>query len=720
MNLHLVEIDYLDPVTMGVSTLRFSSGDGGYCSRPTDSLPNTYFEPRLKVPSNYQITLFKDGVKGGCAQGGFGTAQFMNHDGWFDQFYSKCFDGQKFRLLYGEASASYDEYVVLLTGTMCQPEYSWGYFNLKVRDYTQFFNRAASQNTYLGNNVAGVGVEGTPDDLMDKSKPLCFGRCLNVPLTYVSASNSIYQIHDGAIYAVDAVYSNGGALTLDTTQGTAGDCASLDALVAASPAAGSYCTCLALGFVRVTGAADTTLTADVRGAVGSGGYSESVPGITKMLAADYTRRKRQNFCLQNENRGDASWVKTGFTVGSAAASTPINGMAAVTLTGATGSTLAKTHDIPTSMICYGEFLLAGSTTQIELRVENAANAANNVLAQFDLSAGTVLAVQSNGAAVGPQYTATGFITDAGIVVYPHGYFFVWVSGQPDQSFAQIKTTLKSLNGTGLSIGGAQIEKTRSPSLYTGPTTTSVATAYDPTTAPPVNAASFASMESVIGSVPVGYYVEAGGTDTVGAIMEALGDSLGCFTAQNRQGELVIGRLAKPSTSATPVATFTETEILQDSINSVSPYSSSDGTPAYRIVLQASKNWTVQRSSEVLTSLWDTNPMRVVWLQKEFREVRAEDYTVLAAHPFACEISKTSLIVKQTDALAEARRLLQYYSGVLSRYSFSVKIPYAANVNIGDIVALDLARFGLSGGINFLVVGVVETHESGRVGLEVMG
>lgn len=67
-------------------------------------------------------------------------------------------------------------------------------------------------------------LEGGPS-LEGRPKPLCFGQCLNVTPVQVSPSLLIYQVHDGPIHAIDAVYNRGVALatsqyTVDLLHGT--------------------------------------------------------------------------------------------------------------------------------------------------------------------------------------------------------------------------------------------------------------------------------------------------------------------------------------------------------------------------------------------------------------------------------------------------------------------------------------------------------------------
>lgn len=739
----LMEITVLNPASQEKSVLRFSSGGGGYTTEPTDDPANTWYEPRIKVPLNWQAKVFSDGLTAGGDDGGYGTAQLKNEDGFFDDFMGYCFDGQQVRLLYGWNNKPYSTFNVILTGVMCQPEFLWNYCNIKIRDYSKYFDKALSQSVYLGNNVAGVGVEGTNDDLMGKTKPLAFGRCFNVTPANVSVSNMLYQVHNGPIKAVDVVYTDGVALALDTANGGdgsgTGDFATIDSLTAASITEGTFQTCLAKGIFKIAGSVSSGITADVRGCALGGEYVNTVAGILRRIVESYIRRKRTNLCPYSETFSDSGWVGTGMTKGAAAPTAPRAGMGTMrfvetTATGTHG--FSRVLSLATGMYSESIFVLPDANRKlVRVRLSNPANAANNCLADIDLGSGAVLIKEANGTAVGPQYESTGFITDAGVYAEEDGWFRVWVAGQPDETFTALKMEVVLLSGTtssyaesytgngvaGICVAGAQVEAYSSPSLYTGPTDASPASGYDPETGPTINEASFTALEALgAANYEVGYYINPGDTSTAADAMGALAASAGVWWAFNRAGEMIVGQLARASSSAIPAATFTAREIMQDSFDRSAPYDSQDGVQAYRVALQAVKNWTTQQKNAVAESMWTENPTRVDWLGKEFREVRAEDLTTLANHPLACEIQATSYITNHTDALAEAKRLLAYYQDRLDRFSFKVPMSEAASLVIGDVVAIRYARFGLDSGKNFVLVGITETHELGTATLEVLG
>ena len=734
MNIYLLEMTYFDAVSLQPATLRYASK--GYTTLPADSPANAFYEPRLKVPANYQCQVFQDGLKGDSSQGGQGVAQLLNNDGFFDAFLPQAFDGHPMRILYGDDGGPYSGFQVLFTGTMMQPEFTWNYFNVKVRDYTEFFQKALSQFVYLGNNVAGQGVEGTPNDIMGQTKPLSFGRCWNVTPAWVSQAGLIYQVHNGPIKAVDAVRANGSPMSLDATCGPGGDCASLAALQAAAPGAGMYCTCLALGLFKTSGGASSAVTADVRGDSTGGVYVNTVADMVERIAANYTQRPRTNLIQYSEAFANAVWVAANATIGTTGLpAAPIAGLGlgAFNFSGTGPFTLTQTVSQGTGMYCYSLFVRpSASQTMFRLKLANHANQANNCLADFDTSTGTVLLKQANGAAVGPQYQATGFITDGGVMSYPNGWYRLWVAGQPDTSFTQLDCTLDLLNGTDASytdaftgsgtvyVTGAQLEAYSSPAIYTGPTTTSPVTGYDPVTGPTIDTASFAALDA-LAPYEAGYYVAPGETTSAAEVMDALLASIGGYWAFDRAGNLTVGRFDKPGPQAAPVAGFVVSQPLRnDNVERSAPFQSTDGTPAFRVVVAAVKNWTVQAQSTLASSLWLGNPTFVSWVGQEFRQMRAEDLTVLYTHPLACELDFTSYLANQADALTEAKRLLALYSGRLDRFKFTVKLDQATGVSIGAVVNLTVPRWGLNNGKNFMVVGITESHETGRVTLEVLG
>ena len=134
---------------------------------------------------------------------------------------------------------------------------------LAVRDYRLRLQKPIQVDTYNGNG----GVDGTPE-LAGRTKPLAFGRCLNVSPVLLDPARLIYQFHSREARAVDAVRDSGAELDLHRTVG------SYDALLAlTAPSSeesgdfplGSYVACPAAGCFRLAGQPAGVVTADVRG-----------------------------------------------------------------------------------------------------------------------------------------------------------------------------------------------------------------------------------------------------------------------------------------------------------------------------------------------------------------------------------------------------------------------------------------------------------------------
>ena len=827
MHIYLAILTYLDKVTFQPKTIGFCTGEQGFLTRPMDSLPNFFFYPYIKTPLNYVSRIFRDGLTAGCGETSFGTLQLINRGGSLDYLQGQIFDGQQVQILWGDCQgnmASLSDFVPILTGVMCPPEFGWGAVNFRVRDYSELLAKPISQFVYLGCNVGGQGCEGTTDDLMGKTKPGVWGRVWNWTPAYESTAWSIYGVHAyGPVKAIDgvktmgipipqdmalnggvtesaacayvsptsftvagnktAVYTAGLRLLIVQTSGGStanagnapvasssynsgtglttvvlsqpgpgvpqmaftlvsgdpiskvayggGDYPTLAALVAAQVAGsitmGMYATCLAVGKFALSGNAGTAITCDVQGDATGGVYVDTIAGILQRVFTTMVQRPRKTYLPWNDQFTQGNWVMSGFTPSTPSGVTPpVTGMNLTQVAGAAGSSLSCVLPLGTGMFCLPWYVQGAGS--VRLMISNPANEANNCLADFNLATGAWSNVQANGNAVGPQYQSTGFITAANVIAEPNGFWRIWLAGQPDSTFTQLKVKIISNDGSPIILGRAQVEQYSSPSLDMGPSTATAvgsdtvgsfyAIAYDPPLGMTVDGASFAALACQV-PYETGYAVGAGETTSILDMANALCGSDGCWFDWERNGITQCGQFTKPSPTATPVATITESDFLQDSLQWIQAFQTRDNTPPFRVVMSALKNWTIQRKADLSTSMWTNNPMRVAWLGDEFRDVRAEDLNVLGVHPLACELNFTCYF-NLADAYAAAARLLALYTGQLDRYSFIVKQAVAVNLNIGSIINLQAPRLDLTNGKNFVVVGLTEKHETGQVTVEVLG
>ncbi len=729
--IYLLEVSYLDPATDQVGCIRVSSGVG-FHTLPGDTPPNTYYSPHLATTCDYICSIFSDGLSGGAADGGYGEAKIANDDGDYDEYIGMYFDGQPVRLLRGPSGGSYSDFTVLLTGIQAAPLFTWQNVVIKVRDYTQFFDKPISNRVYMGNNIGNVGYEGTPDDLINQTKPTCWGRCLNVTPAAVSTENLIFQVHDGPIEEVEKVFIDG------VVQSKGSDYATPDLLAASTVAEYTFNTCLSHGMFSIYGGVSSGVTAHVKGDKTGGTYVCTAGALLYRIATTRVNTSFWNLSLHNNDRTNAAWTKIGATAanGTYDSTPPVTDMVLqrIACDTSTGEhSCSQTLSELTGMYCYADYFKPDGCTKIKLVIFDPTNAANYVSAVFDIVNGVVSGITSSGTATGPQYEATGFITDANIIADKDGFFRCWVAGQPAESFTSVAYKVVLLNdagsasfaGTtdlGILVGGAQLENYSSPHKYVGPTTTDPVEGHDPdlSNAPIVDRAPFDALDVLV-PYEIGYYTSVGDTATLGDVMSAIADSVGMWWGFDRFGHMVAG-IYDPTVlpAAAPIATFDVSNIIMGTLEQAAAFDSNDSTPAYRVSVSGNHNWTTVDKADVASSLWESDPDWVLWLGKESRDIRAEDLPTLTKHPLGCALSFPTYITSFVDCVTEAKRRLKIYSGDLRRFAFMTKLDYAQSVTIGSIVRLQHKRFGLSAGRNFYVVSVSETHTTGMVQLGVLG
>jgi hypothetical protein len=276
--IYLVEITAYDPSLPGLRVLRYCSGIG-YVTQPTETPPNTLYEPRIVQPCNFTRSAFSDArVMGGSTEG-YGEIVLNNADQALSAFLDYGMDGRSCVVLVGQQSAPYPSgFTTFIQGTIEQAEIGATKVTLRLRDNLMLLSIPVQQTLYLGNNVLPNGAEGTASDLIGQPKPLTYGRVYHAPTVLVNTALLIYQVHDGTIAGIDNVFDGGVALTFSH------DYPDLATLSANQPLGGFYNTCLALGLFRL-GALAGKMTAHVRGdaTAALGGYVNTVAGIVKRI-----------------------------------------------------------------------------------------------------------------------------------------------------------------------------------------------------------------------------------------------------------------------------------------------------------------------------------------------------------------------------------------------------------------------------------------------------
>lgn len=279
----IAHVNAYDPAVSGEITLYFASSSytSGAADFPTGRASHTFYEPRIKQPAIMSRDVFGSATTFGASKVGVGAMELVNIDGALDGMAAYGFDGRAIVLMLGEINEGDNAptWTTILTGTMEQPEISWDKIILRIRDRQAELGLPIYLNTYAGNNVLPNGVEGVEGDLKGKPKPVLLGQVFNISPPLVNTSKLIYQLNDGGINSVDAVYDRALALTAGAAYIDAAD------MLATAPAAGQYRAYPAGGFIRLGSSPDGQITCDAT--QGASAVDRTVAQLLKTIAVDY-------------------------------------------------------------------------------------------------------------------------------------------------------------------------------------------------------------------------------------------------------------------------------------------------------------------------------------------------------------------------------------------------------------------------------------------------
>jgi hypothetical protein len=247
------------------SGTRIAAAQFSFITLPSDTLSNQLFKGDLDTALTYHRSIVNgDGF--GKASSGYGELQLNNAGSDYDAiFLTDTIDGRRVLLKYGQIDgnnipASYDTYAPLLDGIAQDWFLDDKTLRVTIRGNGFKLDVPASPNTYGGTG----GVDGT-SDMAGKRKPRAFGSVLNVTVPLIDPINLVYQVSDGAVSGIPAVYDSGFAYPTVATAGPDGDDANYTALIGATIANGHYRTCKALSLFRLGSPAFGLITADVLG-----------------------------------------------------------------------------------------------------------------------------------------------------------------------------------------------------------------------------------------------------------------------------------------------------------------------------------------------------------------------------------------------------------------------------------------------------------------------
>lgn len=252
---YIVILKPYDTVAAATETVYLS--DRGYVSEPTESPANTYFAPRVMEALNFQRSMFTTGKLGGQSFPSFGEIVLANADGGLDDFATYAWDDREVEVKVGEKGANLSQHFTIFKGQSKSVDFDDLIVRVIIRDGQDKFTRTFPPNTYAGTggNEGSAIMEGLP-------KPICLGQVFNISPVLVDEANDVYQVHDGPIESIVAVYENGVATTNFTSD-------------------------LSNGRFTMTSSVTGNITADVKGAKPGGSYKETAGDIMRFVATEY-------------------------------------------------------------------------------------------------------------------------------------------------------------------------------------------------------------------------------------------------------------------------------------------------------------------------------------------------------------------------------------------------------------------------------------------------
>lgn len=222
------------------------------------------FAARLVQPFTLQVDAFRDDPTSPSlfsgAIPGFGALTIANGDGAFDALCALGWDGRDVEVYRGpEGATSLADCTRMFYGTAADATWDRTSITIPLRDFAEILNVPVQDTLYAGTG----GMEGGAA-LTGRPKPLMIGEAEVVEGVLVSATESIYQWHDG-VASITALRDRGALYGA-----SAGDISDLGlaTLSAWTPVAGQWITDAAHGSARIGSPPDGVVTADVAAEIG--------------------------------------------------------------------------------------------------------------------------------------------------------------------------------------------------------------------------------------------------------------------------------------------------------------------------------------------------------------------------------------------------------------------------------------------------------------------
>lgn len=268
----LVEIDAA--LAEGLDPNPIYASDRPYATRPDEAPANRVYEPLLTLPPFFERSIPatpEEGVRGRLALGELALANIppaFGHSygvGGVDPV-----DGRRTVVKVGGPRFAYADFVTVFEGAAA----GWGAADdravrIALRDIGYRLEKPIQNNLYAGTG----GLEGGPE-LEGRPKPLVYGHCQNVTAVLVDPARLIYQLHDGPVWRIPAVYDAGLPLTNGGT---------VDNVESIEPPPGFYVASHLQGMIRLGDTPVGQVTADVEGDATGNVFAQTTADIAQRV-----------------------------------------------------------------------------------------------------------------------------------------------------------------------------------------------------------------------------------------------------------------------------------------------------------------------------------------------------------------------------------------------------------------------------------------------------
>src|SRR5215207_2544331 len=191
-------------------SFRILAATDEFATEPTDPLPNIPFAGTLQRALRLDRSVISDTGFGKVSRS-WGELELSNVDGAYDDIVNRySIDGRRIVVKVGAKGRGYDTFKVIFDGTASGWIVTQDALRIQLRDNGYKLAVPASTNLY-----AGTGELTGGSDLAGKRKPLAFGSVSNITPVLLLPSELVYQVHDGAVHGIPAVYDRGSPLTFD-------------------------------------------------------------------------------------------------------------------------------------------------------------------------------------------------------------------------------------------------------------------------------------------------------------------------------------------------------------------------------------------------------------------------------------------------------------------------------------------------------------------------